>query len=215
MCARIARGWVALARPEFIRNSVAVIIGSRSSAGKWRLTRRAKQVDMKLLRFTSQIARFSAETSRAANEGRPDRWKRILENYCAVICDDRRFYTHTYTLLMLCAYSRAHAARTARTVPPPRELSTFPIGQKLSRAPWLRTGSTLRDAGPGVTFREYGAINYAVSVIGAERARSCSRSLLFLCSRVCRARYTPAKSRCPRLCYDRAPFCSAGHAEPL
>jgi len=71
-----------------------------------------------------------------------------------------------------------------------------------------------RDGGHGVTFREYRAINYAVSVIGAARARALNpvrgsrphSRLYFPCPRVRRARYTST-----RLAYDFvtiALFCS-------
>lgn len=149
---------------------------------------------------------------RLSNEGRSGRLKQISESYCVVIFDDRSS----------CLYTFAHtrAIRSARTVPP-QEPIDIPDWTKIQPGSVTQNWKHFtRDGDRGVTFREYGAINYAVSVIGAGRARAQNlvralRSSLAFISYV--RVYVPSCMRRHTIAHDFvtiAPFCSAGRVDP-
>lgn len=108
-----------------------------------------------------------------------------------------------------CLYAHIRAIRSARTVPP-REPIDIPDWTKIQPGSVTQNWKHFtRDGDHGVTFREYGAINYAVSVIGAGRARAQNLvralrvlSFAFISYVHVYAQGTPARD-CPRLCYDR------------
>lgn len=87
-------------------------------------------------------------------------------------------------LLFVCMCTHTCAARSARTVPPsPPQQEPIDIPDWAKIQPGTVTQNWkhfTRDGGHGVTFREYGAINYAVSVIGAARSRSQNHVYLYV-----------------------------------
>lgn len=140
---RPARDWVVPVCPEFITNSVfqrvtflreSLSIGHVVHVAPW------SGIILFTLNLSAYCSNFPWKCPVWLTKGSQVDRNEILESYCIVIFDDRPscLYAHVYVWFVRLERCR-HRHR--------KSLSTFPIGQKFRRAPWLRTGSTLRETG--------------------------------------------------------------------